>query len=54
MSAVQRLVRHFLLRKQHVPRHAKPTPLSPPHADVEDDLIPFASYRHPYSPKDAA
>lgn len=43
MTAVRRLVRHFLLGRRHVPRHAKPEPLV--QAPMDDDLIPF---RHPY------
>ncbi|WP_433520076.1 hypothetical protein ACQP2T_63790 (plasmid) [Nonomuraea sp. CA-143628] len=55
MTALRRLVDHYVLRKPHTPRHAKPRPVA---SSKGDDLIPFDSpavYRHPYnSPKDAA
>lgn len=52
MTAALRLVRHYLLRRPHVPRHAKPEPLAPLSMS-EDEWIPFR--RNPYdSPKDAA
>ena len=53
MTAALRLVRHYLMRRPHVPRHAKPEPLAP-FPSAKDELIPFADYRHPYSPKDSA
>lgn len=58
MTAVLRLVRHYLLRKPHVARHARPEPLAL-FPMAADDLIPFAPstsrYTRPYdSPKDAA
>lgn len=52
MTAALRLVRHYLLRRPHTPRHAKPEPLAP-FPLGEDDWIPFR--RNPYdSPKGAA
>jgi hypothetical protein len=53
VNAALRLVRHYLLRRPHVPRHAMPEPLAP-WPNAADPLIPFAEYRYPYSPKDAA
>ena len=45
MTALRRLVRHYLLRRPYAPRHAKPQTASP----RSDDLIPFADNRHhPY------
>ncbi|MEO3869406.1 hypothetical protein ABGB18_11290 [Nonomuraea sp. B12E4] len=37
MTAVRRLLRHYVLRKPHSPCHAKPAPPPPP----ADDFIPF-------------
>jgi hypothetical protein len=54
MTAALRLVRHYLLRKRHVPRHAKPEPAPDP---LADDLVPFSDFPrvHPYPSKgDAA
>lgn len=45
MTAALRLVRHYLLRRPHTPRHAKPEPLAPL-TTSEDDWIPFR--RNPY------